>query len=146
MQATHVEALERTIQKTNEWLKAVEEAMQARDRREAYSALRAVLHALRDRLQPDEALQLAAQFPALVRGVYVEGWRLVDKPLRLRSREEFLDAVAEAAGDPLFDAERATRAVFRVLAARVTQGEIEDVEACLPASIRELWPRREAAR
>jgi uncharacterized protein (DUF2267 family) len=32
------------------------------------------------------------------------------------------------------------RAVFTVLARRVTEGEIEDVKHVLPAEIRSLWP------
>jgi uncharacterized protein (DUF2267 family) len=140
MQATHVDALDRTIQKTNEWIKQIAAAMNARDRHEAYAALRATLHALRDRLSPDEALHLGAELPALVRGIYYEGWRLTDKPLRLRTRDDFLDAVMDASGNPLMDTERAVRAVFKVLAERIAWGEIEDVKAGLPESIRGLWP------
>ena len=42
----------------------------------AYLALRTVLHALRDRLTLEEAVQLGAQLPMLVRGFYYEGWTL----------------------------------------------------------------------
>jgi uncharacterized protein (DUF2267 family) len=34
----------------------------------------------------------------------------------------------------------AARAVFTVLARRVSEGEIEDVKQVLPAEIRDLWP------
>lgn len=139
MQATHVQSIERTIQKTNEWLKAVQERMGTDDRHHAYVALRATLHALRDRLNPDEALQLGAQLPTLVRGVYYEGWRMIDTPVRVRSLDEFLGVVAVEAGDPAFDSEAAARAVFAVLAERVSAGEIDDVKRNLPRPIRELW-------
>jgi uncharacterized protein (DUF2267 family) len=33
-----------------------------------------VLHVLRDRLTPEQAVHLGAQLPILVRGVYYEGW------------------------------------------------------------------------
>ncbi|MCU1273119.1 MAG: hypothetical protein JWO48_550, partial [Bryobacterales bacterium] len=42
------------------------------------------------------------------------------------------------------DPEEVARAVFRLLANRVTEGEIEDVEHVLPAEIRNLWPRTPA--
>ncbi len=140
MQTTHVEALERTIHRTNEWLRDIQDEMQSTDRQRAYVALRATLHALRDRLEPSEAVQLGAQFPALVRGIYYEGWRLVDKPVRLRTREEFLYEVAAESADPTLEPEVAVRAVFRVLASKVTAGEIEDVKQGLPREIRDLWP------
>jgi uncharacterized protein (DUF2267 family) len=140
MQATQVDSLERTIQKTNEWLKSIQERMGANDRQQAYLALRATLHALRDRLNPDEALHLGAQLPTLIRGVYYDGWRLAGKPARVRARDEFLGVIAVESGDPTLDAERAARAVFQELTARVTPGEIEDVKRCLPPPIRELWP------
>jgi uncharacterized protein (DUF2267 family) len=37
-------------------------------------AMRAVLHALRDRLPPDEAVELSAQMPLIIKGVYFDGW------------------------------------------------------------------------
>ena len=43
--------------------------------RPAYHALRAVLHALRDRLPAPEAADLAAQLTTIVRGVFYEGFQ-----------------------------------------------------------------------
>src|SRR3546814_12105744 len=45
------------------------------DRPRAYRLMRAVLHALREWLPPEEMSDLAAQLPLLVRGVFFEGWR-----------------------------------------------------------------------
>jgi len=50
------------------------------DERRAYNALRAVLHALRDRLTTEEIAQFGAQLPTFVRGVYYEvGTRLIPR-------------------------------------------------------------------
>ena len=46
------------------------------DRRSAYRALRSVLHVLRDRLTPEQAVHLGAQLPLLVRGIFYDGWRI----------------------------------------------------------------------
>ena len=43
MQATHVESIERTVQKTNEWLKAIAKELGTDSRQRAYTALRATL-------------------------------------------------------------------------------------------------------
>lgn len=146
MQTTHVDALDRTVHKTNEWLKALQHELGAHERRDAYVALRATLHALRDRLPPNEALDLASQFPTLVRGIFFEGWKLPERPQHLRTRDEFLAAIRIDAGDPQYDADRAARAVFAILARKVSEGELDDVVHALPEPIRCLWPTRLAGR
>ena len=72
MSVTGVTTLDHTIQETNVWLKAIEEELELDSRQQAYSALRAVLHALRDRVPPEVAIKLGAQLPILVRGIYYE--------------------------------------------------------------------------
>ena len=140
MQATKVESLERSIQHTNDWLKAIQKDMEAVSRQEAYVALRATLHVLRDLLAPDEAVQLGAQMPALVRGIYYEGWKLSGKPARIKALDVFLGAVAAESGNAVGDAESAARAVFRTLSHKISGGEIADVKAGISQEIRALWP------
>ena len=85
--------------------------------------------------------QLGAQLPMLVRGFYYEGWDPTAKPLKVRHRDDFLARVEQGLqGDGISDVEQAVRAVFRVLASRVTKGEIEDIRRVMPAEVRELWP------
>ena len=141
MQTTRVDTLDRSVQKTNEWLESIRQQMGAVDRRDAYHALRAVLHALRDRLPLKEVVQLAAQLPLLVRGIYYEGWTAADAPYPARTRDEFLGSVYVHAGGTNLDTAVAVRAVLKVLAERVSPGEIEDVLGSLPPAIRDLWPR-----
>jgi len=141
MSQTGLAQFDSTLQTTNIWLREVMESLEWEDRHRAYQALRAVLHALRDRLTVDEVVTLGAQLPMLVRGCYYEGWHLADKPLKERKKEAFLAHVAEAFRDsPEVDPEKVTRAVFQVLARHVTTGEIEGIKHCLPAELRLLWP------
>lgn len=116
------------------------ELLDCPDRHEAYLALRATLHALRDRLTIEEAAQLAAQLPMLIRGFYYESWDPTGKPLKERHREEFLARIKQELRPRQTDPERVARAVFQVLANRISEGEIEDVEHVLPKEIRDLWP------
>jgi uncharacterized protein (DUF2267 family) len=74
MSATGVTSLDHTVQETVIWLKPVEEELQLNNRQQAYNALRAVLHSLRDRIPPEVAIKLSAQFPILLRGIYYENW------------------------------------------------------------------------
>ena len=137
-----IAAFESTLHKTNIWLKDLlsELGWQDSDHQRSYHALRAVLHALRDRLTVEEASDLAAQLPMLVRGFYYEGWNPAKTPVVDRSRRAFLQHVAEQFdADPNADAEVITRAVFRVISKHVTSGETKDIRRSLPEPIQALW-------
>ena len=141
MSQTGLEVFDTTLHKTNSWLKDLSQALGQSDRHWAYLILRATLHALRDRLTVEEVAQLGAQLPMLIRGFYYEGWDPTGKPLKARHKEQFLARIEqELRGDERVEPERLARAVFAVLAQRVSQGEIDDVRHVLPAEIRELWP------
>ena len=140
--ASTVSAFESTLQKTHTWLKDLNDELSwpESDHQRAYHALRAVLHALRDRLSAEESSDFAAQLPMLIRGFYYEGWNPARTPIPARSRTEFLEHVAQNLQYELYhDEEEVTRAVFRVVGYHVTLGEIDDVKHALPRSIRELW-------
>jgi uncharacterized protein (DUF2267 family) len=89
MSATGLEVFDKTVHTTNAWLKEIMEAT-GLDRRRAYRALAAVLHALRDRLTVDEVAQLGAQLPILVRGLYyINGITLPENPIGCATRRNF---------------------------------------------------------
>lgn len=140
MPATGIHGLDITIEKTNIWLKDVMEEMGSDDRERAYIALRSVLQTLRDRLSIEEAVELGAQLPMLIRGFYFEGWNPAGKPLKYRTKEEFLWPIVEAfRKDPDVNVEEVTRAVYRVLRRRISEGEISDIIGILPKPLREMW-------
>jgi uncharacterized protein (DUF2267 family) len=138
--ASGLEVFERTLHKTNTWIKELMQVLDTDDRHVAYLAMRATLHALRDRMTVAEVAQLGAQLPMLIRGFYYEGWDPTGKPFKARHREEFLERISQELGTVDLAPEETATAVFIVLAARVAQGEIEDVKHILPAEIRGLWP------
>ena len=51
MSMTGLEVFDTTVQKTNRWLKELNEHLGSDDRHRAYLCLRATLHALRDKLR-----------------------------------------------------------------------------------------------
>jgi uncharacterized protein (DUF2267 family) len=141
MSVSSLDVFDATVHKTNGWLSELTRALGRPDRHEAYRALRATLHALRDRLTVEEVAQLGAQLPMLLRGLYYEGWDPTGKPVRQRHREDFLARIGQELGaDDAVDPEAAARAVFALLAGRVADGEIEDVKHVLPSEVRALWP------
>jgi uncharacterized protein (DUF2267 family) len=136
--------LENTLHTTNAWLNELMGELGWCDRHGAYHALRVVLHALRDRLTIEEATDLGAQLPMLIRGLYYEGWHPSGKPPKEHRKDEFLAPVTAAFRDEAgVDPERIAWAVFRVLQHHVSAGEIEDVKNILPAAVRALWPESE---
>jgi uncharacterized protein (DUF2267 family) len=142
MSQTGLEVFDTTLHKTNSWLKDLVQVLGQSDRHQAYLALRATLHALRDRLTVEEVAQLGAQLPMLIRGFYYEGWDPAGTPRKTRHKEQFLARIEqELRGNGSLEPEPIARAVFAVLAQHVSQGEIENVKHVLPAEIRELWPR-----
>jgi uncharacterized protein (DUF2267 family) len=142
MSSRRVASLERTLEKTEAWLAHLDAALGWDNRQWSYAVLRSVLHAVRDRLPPQEAVDLAAQLPMLVRGFFFEGWRLAGKPRRYRHKGEFLAQLAqEAPWLPDEDRERAVTAVFALLSSELGGGETEQVRDSLPGELRELWPR-----
>jgi uncharacterized protein (DUF2267 family) len=143
MATTGLDVFDTTLQKTHGWLNTLMSDLGWPEKHTAYLALRATLHALRDRLTVEEVAQLAAQLPMLIRGFYYEGWDPTGKPVRERHKEDFLARIEhELTGGYPIDAEFIARAVFRLLAQRVSDGEIEDVKHILPSEVRALWPAR----
>lgn len=138
---------EKAAQKSNLWLKELAEELGWKDLHHTYIAVRSVLHALRDRLTPQEAADLASQLPLLIKGIYYDGWSPGSTPVKARSKEDFLGIVWESLrrGVPDADPERVTRAVFDLLARHVSEGEIRDIRRILPEPLRELWPETSAA-
>jgi uncharacterized protein (DUF2267 family) len=109
------------------------------DREDAKRGAAAVLHALRDRLTPDEADQAAAQLPGSLRAVWSEAEPSERIPLKL-NREQFYERVRGDAG--LLTAQEAqwlTLAVFAALKGSLSPGEAEDVMAQLPKDLKEVW-------
>jgi uncharacterized protein (DUF2267 family) len=130
-----------TKQKADVWLNELAGDLGLESRDKALLALRGGLHALRDRLALDEAVQLGAQLPMLIRGLYYEGWSPRHTPVKVRTREEFLRLVERPFGnfDATLDPEEVARAVFDLLARSVSTGEIDDVRGSLPDAIEALW-------
>jgi uncharacterized protein (DUF2267 family) len=134
-------SIAQTIQKTQEWLKELIDNGDLADTQESLAVLRAVLHHLRDRLTLEEVVDLGAQLPTLIRGIYYEGWQPRKRPTRIRSKQEFVYEVADRNFPNAVPSEQAIRDVFALLAHHCDPGEISDVIGQLPGELKELWPK-----
>ncbi len=140
------EVFDTTLQKTNLWVKELSDLLHWDDYHKAYHGLRAVLHALRDRLPVPEAAHLGAQLPMLVRGFYYDCWKPAHTPVKIKTAQDFYDAVREHfATDRNVNPMRLTQAVLQVLARNISPGELEKLRAIFPPRLREIWAESETA-
>lgn len=110
--------------------------------------LRAVLHTLRDRITVSESLNLLEQLPMFLKGIYVEHWKYKEKPLKLRSMEEFKNAVKEEQakiGERQFDWNQSTEDLISMVLTSLgtryfSEGQLEDIALQMPEELRQLFP------
>ncbi len=128
------------------FLKEVANELNNSDLDQAGRILITILHTLRDRISPQESLDLISQLPIYIRAAYTDGWRLTDKVERSKTREGFFNNVKKHAVAGINtsdfgndeDVEAKVRAVFRVLERHVSEGEVKHLKGQLPEPIAEL--------
>ena len=141
-QAHATDLIQNSLQKTDQWLTDFSRETGRDDSQKAWAMFRAVLHVLRDRLTLDQTAHLSAQLPLVLRGLYFEGWRPSDQPMPLRTRDQFIQAVAEQlSGHPEIDPNQAVAGVFKVLGDRITRGELDKIRNMLQPELQALWPQ-----
>jgi uncharacterized protein (DUF2267 family) len=139
MSTQGLEMIEHTVQLTHEWINDLAERLDWADKRQVLMLLRSTLTALRDLLSVNEAAQFSAQLPLLIRGLFYENWTPASRAERTATA--FVERVSEKlAMDAEYRGEEDIAEVFRLLNARISQGEVEDIRQSLPADIRRLWP------
>ncbi|MDW5550143.1 DUF2267 domain-containing protein [Methanosarcina sp.] len=143
---TGVRNLDNSIDLTNVWLRDILSQLKWQSKESAYQALRGTLHAIRDRLPVEEAVDLASQLPLMIKGVYYDGWTLRDKPEKFK-KEEFARRVhAQFEFDDNVNPAEVIRAVLRVMYRHVGEGEIRDVKFNMPKEIQEWFPEEIAPK
>ena len=143
MSETKIKTLTNSLHKAESWIDEVQTKLQWEDENEAYTAMKAVLHALRDRLSVDENAHITAQMPLVIRGIYFEGWKPSTTPIKIRHVENFLDLVcAHASDNPcvIDEVDTVTRAVLEVLMSHISQGSIEKLKLGWPKALQTIWP------
>lgn len=114
-------------------------------RNSAARITRAVLHAVRDRLPADDAVQFAQGLPMVLKGVFFDQWDMSDNPVVIRRPHDFLDYIYfmdefNADYDFPYDnsVEEGLRAVFNVLEDYMDYGQVEQVKHIMGDAITKL--------
>lgn len=143
MSASGLDVFDRTLETTHIWLNEICKDL-GPDKQVAWKVLSTVLHKLRDRLTVNLAAHLGAQLPLMIRGVYYDQFEPGHMPSEHRSREDFIDEVADGLSDTRpVDAEEAVRSVLRLLSRHISEGQINKVRDALPKTLRRLWEEAE---
>ncbi|MEH6645985.1 DUF2267 domain-containing protein [Sulfitobacter sp.] len=141
MSAQGLEVIDHTVQLTHEWINELRERLDWGSSRDAARLLRVTLALIRDHLNNEEMAQLSAQMPLLIRGMFFEGWQPAHTPVRDRNAVHFIGAIEKQVGDVQgWRGLEDIVAVFRTINSKISEGEVSDVKAGFPQSIRDMWP------
>ncbi len=130
--------------KRNEFVRLVAEELEV-PLDKAGRIIRALIHALRNRLSYKESFQLLAQLPVSLKGVYVDGWRFNKIFNRISHINDFLDEVRqEGVGLAGYDfgnnakAAVAVASVFKALNYFVSEEEMNDILDVMPSGLKQF--------
>lgn len=138
MSGTGLKVFDTTLQETHRWLHIVMAVLETDSRRLAFDALRAGLHALRDRIGPEPAVHLGAQLPMLLRGAYYEGWKPSAQTTE-RHADAFLEHIAALLPPTAtIPPEEVLRATLTALAEGVDPGAFAKTVDMLPEELKAL--------
>jgi|GEM_PF-4728014 len=88
-------SLDKSMQKTKEWLHDVQDELEWEDEKKVYIAFKAVIQTLRDRLPVEEAIELGDELPMVMKGIYYDGYTPRRKPEKIKNQAQFFQKVQE---------------------------------------------------
>lgn len=114
-------------------------------RNNAARITRAVLHAVRDKIPAEDAIQFAQGLPLALKGVFIDQYDLSRVPLKLRHAGDFLDYIYYKGGqaaeidfpneDAIIDA---LKAVFNVLNYYMEFGQVAQIKRLLGKEVENM--------
>jgi uncharacterized protein (DUF2267 family) len=135
---------EKYASKGNEFVHLVAEDLEV-SRNKAGRVIRAVLHALRNRLSHEDSFHLMAQLPMVFKGVYVDGWKFDKVYKRITHLTDFLDEVRQEDGGLAgydfgndIKAKQAVTAVFKGLNFLISEGEMNNIISVMPPQLKKF--------
>lgn len=130
--------------KANEFVRLVAEELNI-PVKNAGSIVRAVFHALRNRLSHEESFHLMAQLPMPLKGVYADNWKFNKDYINLTELNDFIGEVITEDqlmshydfNDPL-KARKAIASVFKALNYIISEAEMGDILQVLPSGLNQF--------
>ena len=130
--------------KANEFVRLVAEELNV-PVKNAGSIVRAVFHALRNRLSHEESFHIMAQLPMPLKGVYADNWKFNKDYINVTELNDFIgEVIAEDQlmshydfNDPL-KARKAVASVFKALNYIISEAEMSDILSVLPSGLNQF--------
>lgn len=133
--------LNHSMELTQHWITELDDMIGWEDKDRSFRVLRATLHELRDILSVEEAAQLSAQMPLIIKGLFFEEWNPGKAAKTDRHSEAFVARVKDGiANQNIGKPEKLVTAVFTLLNCKISAGEIKDVRSNLREHLQHLWP------
>lgn len=138
----NIQAIQKTNQNTAVILNKLNDSGVFKDENDAFVVLRATLKAVRDRIIPGEAMQLASQLPALLRGFYLEGYDFskMDRP-RTESDDMsgfLMEVQNHLKGYEFLDLNKAVPVALKAVLESLDEGQGQQVLQQLPKEIQDM--------
>lgn len=109
-----------------------------------------MLNVLRDRLPIQESFHLLSQLPSFLKLFYISGWKYREKPIKIRSIDEFIFAVEDELvrlGELNYNRRMPTEELIIIilnsLDRYLNDGEFRDILATLPPELYPLFLQHE---
>lgn len=113
------------------------------DTDKAYRILTAILQAFREMISFQESIQLIAQFPMILKAIYVNRWDTKTNKTKPKNTEQFIALVKEKCGNTAeIDfpndeiSEMYLSVTFIALRKYISFGELEDLKSNLPKDLK----------
>ena len=92
---------EEYVAEGNRFIKNVAEELKT-DRNHTARIVRAVLHALRDRLPANDSIEFAQGLPMMLKAIWLDQYDISKTPVIIRHKEDFLDYIYEKDGQAAY--------------------------------------------
>jgi uncharacterized protein (DUF2267 family) len=136
-----IKALSKTCQETGEILNALMAEGVFANKHEAFTLIRTTMQVIRDRIEIGEAIHMAGQLPALLRGFFYENWKYSGVQQRRRTKIDFIEEISSRIkGNENLNVEKAIAPTLRVLLSVIDRNEAKQVVHCLPKEIQSICP------
>ncbi len=145
-----LEGIDHAVQQARIWINTLDDRLGWDNKPRAWRLLKACASRASFHLQVNEAADLGARLPTLIRGIYYDQWRPAKTPAKDRHLEELprRDPAGPSRPRPAPTTPRPAASAVMAMLSRPGSppARSSDVRRALPAGIRALWPRRPPRR
>ncbi len=138
--------IDEAVHKLNTWLLELMKIMDWDNRERALSAYRATIHTLRDLLPYHSTVQLGAQLPLILKGIYYDGWvPKNNQTYQVNTPTEFYELIRCELGSTnlKFDnktIQKFTHSIFKIMVNHMGENEMRKIKGLLRENVREIIP------